>query len=378
MNKKLIALAIASAISAPAMAADNSVTIYGQITMSYDLLDTDSQAANADDKLNRVSSNNSRIGFKGAEDLGNGLSAIWQIENQISMDGVSAANGFTQSTGGSSFSNALRNTFVGLKSNNMGTLLLGIHDTPFKMSTGKLDIFADTAGDFNNIIGNINGANLFDLRTNNTVLYMTPNLLGHSEPHTGSGLSLAAAYVSGQESDNGANPDFKAMSVMAMYDVGPLFASLAYEKHDNYNALLTPNIVATAADRDAWKAGLGYKLGNTQFGVVYENMDDDVANSATSRDAWYASVAHNMGAITLKAAYGEADDGDTTADTAAKSYTLGADYAFSKRTKMFALYSKTKNESGAAYGVGASGSSNYTPAIGEDPSVVSLGMRHAF
>lgn len=371
MNKKLIALAVVSAISAPAMAADNSVTIYGQITMSYDLVDTDSQTANADDKLNRVSSNNSRIGFKGAEDLGNGLSAIWQIENQILMDGnnTGSTTNFGNSTSGSTFSNALRNTFVGLKSNNIGTLLLGIHDTPFKMSTGKLDIFSDTAGDFNNIIGNINGSNQFDLRTNNTVLYMTPNL---------SGFSLAAAYVAGEETSNAANPDFKAMSVMGMYDAGPLFASLAYEKHDNYNSPVASTPVVAGVDRDAWKAGLGYKLGNTQFGVVYENMDDDLANSATSRDAWYASVAHNMGAITLKAAYGEADDGDSAADTAAKSYTLGADYAFSKRSKMFALYSKTKNESGASYGIGSAGSSTYTPAIGEDPSVISLGMRHVF
>lgn len=410
MNKKLIALAVVSAFSAPAMAADNGVVIYGQITMSYDLLDTDSQVATDDDKLNRISSNNSRIGFRGKEDLGNGLAGIWQIENQISMDGVSAANGFTQSTSGSSFSNALRNTFVGLKSEAAGTLLFGIHDTPFKMATGKLDIFSDTSGDFNNIVGNINGANQFDLRTNNTVLYMTPNLIGHGEKVVGSGLNLAVAYVAGQEASNGTNPDFNIMSGMALYDMGPLFLSLAYERQNNVNSIpavagsaavcrdITTNAtvtcgvansyVATApviaapgsvgADRSAGKIGLGYKFGNTQLGAVYEKMEDDAANSAASRDAWYASLAHGMGPIVLKAAYAEADDGESAANTAAKSYTLGADYLFSKRTKMYALYSKTDNDSGGTYGVGAAGSSYYTPAAGLDPSVISLGVRHNF
>ena len=71
----------------------------------------------ADSALNigqttRVTSNSSLIGFQGAEDLGNGLKAIWQVESGLAID-----------TGGGNF--GTRDTFIGLTSPSMGTLQLG-------------------------------------------------------------------------------------------------------------------------------------------------------------------------------------------------------------------------------------------------------------
>ena len=79
MKKSLIALAIASAVSAPAFAATSNVDIYGKLNFSanflFDQADSDSDI--------QFTSNSSRIGFKGSEDLGGGLSAIWQIESSL-------------------------------------------------------------------------------------------------------------------------------------------------------------------------------------------------------------------------------------------------------------------------------------------------------
>lgn len=355
MKKSLIALAVASAFSAPAFAATSNVDVYGQLTVSYDYLNTDSKAFGADKKLHRVSSNASRFGFKGSEDLGGGLNAIWQIENQLDMDGGSST--------GSPFSTGLRNTFVGLKSDSMGTLLLGIYDSPYKTATGKLDIFADTAGDFNNIIGNVQSASTFDSRLKNTVQYMTPSF---------NGLSGALAYAASNEIGNNTLANPATWAISGMYENGPLFGSLAYEKHANIGLGVGGN-----DDASGVKAGVGYKFGDLALGLIYERLSQ-TGSTVTDRNAWYLNGAYTMGNIVLKAAYGQAGDGDTVAETGAKSYTLGGDYVLSKRSKMYALYSKTKNDAGGTYGIGAGQGSAYTPAAGEDPSVFSLGMRHSF
>ncbi len=439
MQKKLIALAIAGLVAAPAFAATANVDVYGVLTLSVDKINSD--VSGADDPL-RVSSNSSRIGFKGSEDLGGGLSAIWQLENQLNVDNgtndLTGANAGTLGAGG--FTAGLRNSFVGLRSASMGTVLLGKHDTPYKLATVKLDVFADTLSDFNNIVGNVNGSNNFDLRPGNVVAYITPNF---------SGFHGAIAYVAGQELSNGNGGDGSAWSLMGMYDNGPIFASLAYEKHNNLGGaasraavaptngtvecldrdsnndgavdasdlptnfttsysvaggtaaacaaaggagapasvvhVVTAATAGTAAvsanggvDRDAWKLGLGYNFGNARVGLIYEDAETIVGANAEDRKAWYLNGAYTMGNMTLKAAYGRAGKISSTNNTNANSYAIGADYALSKRTMAYAQYQKVNNDSNATYGLGAGQGSAFTPAAGSDPSAFTIGMRHSF
>jgi predicted porin len=398
MNKKILALAIGAAFASPAaFAATGNVDIYGQLTLSVDYLNTDASSP-ADDNLLRVSSNSSRIGFKGSEDLGDGLKAVWQIESQLNMDGGTANTaGPGGALGPDNFSTNLRNTYVGI-AGGFGTVLLGKHDTPYKLGTAKLDIFADTAGDYNNIVGNVNGSNAFDLRPGNVIAYISPMF---------SGFHAAVAYVAGAEVSNGSAGDFDAWSVMGMYENGPLFASLAYERHNRYNAsggspagsfsttafisaatseaetvhlvFTTPSSPATSGDdRSSWKLGLAYSFGDAKVGFIYENSEAD-GKTTTDRDAWYLNGSYKLGNIVLKAAYGHAGDGDSTGNTKASTWVIGADYNFSKRTMVYALYAATDNKSGGTYGIGAGQGSTYTPASsGQDPSVISLGVRHVF
>lgn len=355
MQKKLIALAVAGLVAAPAFAATSNVDVYGQLTLAVDHLNRDSTTV---DDSNALASYASRIGFKGSEDLGGGMKALWQIENQFNLDG--AHNDLPASVtggGGSSFSDSLRNTFVGL-SGGFGTVLGGRHDTPYKLATGKLDPFADTAGDYNVIVGFVKDNNNFDLRASNAVAYISP---------TFSGFHGAVAYVFGSETGP-LNDDLSAWSLMGMYDNGPIFASLAYEKH---------NISDIAADdRDAWKVGLGYNFGNATVGLIYEKAGTVIGGSEEDRNAWYLPVTYTMGNVVLKAAYGSA--GDTQTDDGAKFYTIGGDYNLSKRTKLFATYAKTNNDNNGTYRAGVAGNASITPAAGHDPSILQLGVRHAF
>lgn len=371
MKKSLIALAVAGAFAAPAaFAATANVDVYGSLNLSVDSVSTD-QPGVTDGTLNRVSSNSSRIGFKGSEDLGGGLSALWQIEMGLNMDG----NGNQNTPGGianaSSGNHTLRNSFVGVSSKDMGTVLLGVHDTPYKLATARLDPFVDTTGDYNIAIGSVNGTNAFELRANNVLAYVSPSF---------SGFTASAAYVFGNELNNGAQADFGAYSLSGTYTQGPLFASLAYEKHNNIGAG-----VNGADDRSAWKLGAGYTFGDTRVGFVYEAASQDGA-TATDRNAWALNVAHNMGPITLMGAYYSMGDGDTAADTAANAWALGANYAMSKRTSVYARYMIINNDQntvgGATYqyvgGQGPNGTGIAGMVGGTDPSIFSVGVRHTF
>jgi predicted porin len=361
MNKKLIALAVAAALAPAAALADSgNVTIYGQANASYDNISTDTDSQ---DTLSRISSNSSRLGFKGTEDLGNGLSAVWQMESSIMLD-TGAGN-----LGG-------RNSFVGLSSKTMGTAILGRHDTPYKLGTGSLDVFADTMGDYNSIIGSLNGTIAFDSRLGNVAAYISP---------TWSGFHFALATVAANETGNLGVANGKAYSATGVYANGPLFASLSWEKaKDTAGADATATGVAavgTGNSASSVKLGLGYTIDALKLGFVYENSNTDgtLVGNGMDRTAYLLNAAYKMGNNTLKAAFAKASDGDSTADTSAKQITLGVEHAMSKRTAVYALYTKMDNADGATYNIGGNGAGGaYTPAAGKDPRAISLGMKHSF
>ena len=86
-----------------------------------------------------------------------------------------------------------------------------------------------------------------------------------------------------------------------------------------------------------------------------------------------------MGATTLKGQYYKLSD--DVADSGAKMVAVGADYAMSKRTTLQLAYSKVSNDTNAGYGVNAAvaGSDALSlSANGQDPSRLSLGMKHTF
>ena len=372
MKKSLIALAIASAVSAPAFAATANVDVYGRMAFSLDYADTnDLRGDGADAVTGR--DNVSRFGIKGTEDLGNGLAAIWQVEMALSAnrDAGISTKGFTTTPSGTnivtnvSFGGGmtLRNTFIGLSSKTMGTVILGRHDTPYKMSTGSLDIFSDTAGDYNTIIGTTAAGTIFDNRAPQIVSYMSP---------TWTGFSFAVGYAESKLNEAAGADNAQSLSAMAKYVNGPIFGTVAYETF----AGGIGGGSSTTLESEAFKAGLGVKLGAVQLGAVYEMIDADAARSANERDAYYMNAMYSIGAIDLKAAYGMSTDGDSAASTEFDYYAVGADYNLSKRTKLFGLYTSLANGNGTNLGQSTTG---YKSAeAGNDVDVISLGVVHIF
>src|ERR1700759_2568854 len=106
MNKKLVALAVAGAFALPlaAQAQTANVTLYGRLNGDFEFI-KGQQADGSNPTVNRFSSNSSRLGVRGVESLGGGLSAIFQIESNVSFDtGNTSASGL-----------ASRESFVGLQ-----------------------------------------------------------------------------------------------------------------------------------------------------------------------------------------------------------------------------------------------------------------------
>ncbi len=391
MQKKLIALAVAGAFVAPAaaLADTGNVTIYGVMSASYDIVDNGNTTNGV--RTQQINDNASRLGFKGTEDLGNGLAAVWQIESSINSDGQAATGGGQGVTGSTSTAGTLngRNTFVGLSSKTMGTAILGRHDTPYKLATRGLDMFGDGIADNRSLMGQSGVGTTFDGRQSNVLAYISP---------TWNGFHFAAGYVAGAEAITSSNlKKGNAWSLAGIYGNGPWFASLAYERH-NVGSAGTGTLGLGLDDKNehAWKLGAGYKANNFRVGVAYEKTNDDfgalgagvcalVGSGSTGNDcfghsSWYLGGGYTFGNNEVKLAYTRmSDNGDGWNNSGAKQWAIGLDHNFSKRTKVFALYTKLDNDTNAAYSLIGGGNGGPQGSVADSsPSAWSFGMRHDF
>lgn len=170
--KKLLAIAVAAALVAPA-AAMADTTLYGKLHASVGSVKETTGGASTTRSV--VESHASRFGIKGATALDNGMEATYGLEYGIDLDGED------------SNSLASRNTFVGVKGN-FGEVRVGKHDTPAKLATAGLDVFADTYGAMENIIATDSH------RVNNAVAYINKfGPVGVAVAH-----STSAGNLSGQ------------------------------------------------------------------------------------------------------------------------------------------------------------------------------------
>ncbi|NKN32243.1 porin [Marichromatium bheemlicum] len=384
MNKKLITLAVATAMAAPASAMAEAV-LYGKLHMSIDYADVDSFGTIADTD-NAVSLRNlregfngwglnsggdlpgqsraNRVGVKGSEDLGNGLKAIYQVELGIRM----TEEGYGNAASGANDTITMRNSFVGL-AGNWGTFLVGRHDSPMKISTGKLDLFADTMADFNGTVG------FDDNRFDNAIAYISPSF---------SGFQLAAATHAGGGSTLGFGENVNAdslaegYSLAGIYSNGPFYATVSYESIGD--ELLMGSTASLAGPTNAgyahddftkWRIGLGLLDWNGfTLAAVYEEQTDiqdpnvttvslgNPALFAQDLSLWQIQAAYAFGNNQVKAMYGngsrdtdlnltragidnalhDAYDGDYN------TWAIGFDHNFSKRTKAYVLYTQVDDD----------------------------------
>lgn len=310
MKKNLIALAVAGAIAAPAAALADA-TVYGQINMSYGAVDEEVGNVTIDDNI-QVRSHASRVGVKGSEDLGNGLTAKYQLEWGVNPDD-DANKGWSR-----------RNQWVGL-AGGFGEVRVGRHDTPLKLAQGKFDQFNDLDGD---IAETFKGED----RVDNVVAYL--NNFGP--------VGIAAAFIPGEgddeETGTGRGDSFAdAWSAAVTYSAGPLFLSAGYTAYDDTAPLVTESVARLVAT---------YSIAQHDFGVMYQM--EEGGDLGEDYDGFGVSWKMGLGGgNAIKAQYlMNEEDGGT--DEEWTSLSVGFDHAFSKQTTLYAVYTKNETESDLA------------------------------
>ena len=397
MQKRLVISALAAAIilPMPVLADTANVTIYGVADASMDFTKSGDIPGGAQGaRVSKVSSNTSLLGFKGEEDLGDGLKAIWQVESEIDLDGTDAKGNPASTVLGT------RNTFGGLKSDSWGSLILGRHDTPYKTSDRRLDLFGNHVADNRALMGGGIGkgsadAKGFDRRVTDTVVYNSPIM---------NGFKVTAAYVAGAEAaTTSGQSKGNILSLAGTYDIAPFYGVLAYQKNDYGTAATGVVAAANGASPDtsekAWKLSGGYKTDQFAVNAVYEKTNDDFGGPAATNafcktaaagascyghKAVYVAGQYNVTPNdAVKLAYAKAynlQDGNA-ANTGAKHVSIGYNHKMSARTNVYATYTKLNNDVNAQYslnGEGAATGNVFAPGKGASPSAFSLGMMHTF
>ncbi|HSF48959.1 MAG TPA: porin [Burkholderiales bacterium] len=123
---KVVSLAIVGlTLSAGPALAQTNATVYGFLSVDLENVKADGGAVDIPSR-NRLSSNLSHIGFRGTEDLGGKLKAIWQIESNAVVSGDAVPAGTFAS----------RNSNVGLQHSDFGIFFYGNRESPYKLATG--------------------------------------------------------------------------------------------------------------------------------------------------------------------------------------------------------------------------------------------------
>jgi predicted porin len=349
MQKKLIALAVAGLVSGGAFAQSN-VTISGALDLGFESVASKGGAAGTDaTSRSRITNNTSWLRFSGAEDLGGGLKAVFQIEQDVNGD-TGSATGI-----------ASRNTYVGL-AGNFGTALIGRYDVHYTShmagvddgSNGAIPHAANTL----NMVGEYNGT-LIGGRLDNVIAYVSPSF---------GGLTAQFGYTTMSEATTAGLPaKDSAYNLYLRYGNGPISAIWSSTKVSN-----SGNTTAAAGDITANRLGAAYNFGIVKVGVIY----DDTEIGTASRTAWGLPITFTMGPNRVYFEYSKAGAIEGMANSAAKNYALAYTYDLSKRTQLGVSYSKITNEANAKYDFWTRGVGNV--ANGSDPSSFYAGVYHSF
>lgn len=348
--------------SAVCHAQSTAVQIYGRLNIAVEDFHNSDDAKNHSSSVSRLSNNRSVLGFKGDEDLGDGLKAIFQIEGTVSPD--TGAGGI-----------AARDTRVGLQGQ-AGTLFGGNWVTPYNSATSALDPFYPTTAGYMSIMGNgsastadnVSDTSSFDRRQQNSLHYWTPGWNGIS-------ARIAHGFNEGVIV-GGAKPSLTSAALI--YDEGAYYLTLAEEIHHEYQG---PGLKDTGT-----KIAAAYKFGETRIAAIAEKLKYGTATGQLERKSYYLSATHQIDRHVIR--FGIAFAGDVTGesiqkigflkkgpDTGAIHATLGYDYNFSKRTSVFVYYTQLKNDRNGIYDL-AINSLGVSP--GATVKGIALGMRQSF
>jgi len=282
MKKNIIALAIASAFIAPAAMAE-APTVYGSLNLNINA---------TDDKDASVNSTVSRIGVKGSEDLGDGLKAVYKVEWE--MTDVADNDGKTPFSA--------RNQYLGL-AGGFGMVMMGRHDTPFKMSQPS-DLFNDGAADLGKFAGDV-AVKGGEVRSGDVLAYASPSF---------SGVKIVAAQVMG--ADEADTDDATSIAVMYGSTKKGLYAAAAYNFGGMYD------------DQEEMRISAQYKADGLTANIMHQTDANGTGDTLSNTQI---NLGYKMGKMMPKLKYSTADvNGDQES-----GFAVGLNYSLGKKTTAY-------------------------------------------
>ena len=319
--KRSIFLAAVATLAAGSALAQSSVTVYGRLNVTAERFRANNQTTFL------MNDNQSRIGFKGSEDMGGGLKASFLIEHRFRAD--------TGAQSGATFWGA--ESWVGLEGG-FGKVRLGnffVTDAYFTT--------ADYISMHNHDTGTSSDAFYLykGLPANNMISYTSPSM---------SGLVMSAQLGLSENTQRG-----RTYVVAANYDTGPLHLGASYE--------LVGAGLNGAKPKEYGLRAL-YELGDFTFGGYFIRNEDAFGRN-TTRNSVRGSVMYAMGPGELHFNYGKAYGvkGNGVNNDDGSQFTFAYNYNLSKRTKAYTYYTRV-NDDRRLYG------GNY--------GTFALGIRHNF
>jgi predicted porin len=342
MNRSRIILA-ALAVFAGAASAQSPVTVFGGVDINLRYQDNDGSARKR--VMGTDGLNSSRLGFRGTEDLGDGLKAGFWLEGAMTPnDGNSAGLGFR------------RRSTVSLTNDAWGELRLGRDYTPTFWTRALYDPFG-----FNGVglAGNVdpNGvAQPTYVRSSNSVAYFLPNRLG-------------GVYGQFMIAPSEGVANAKYMGGRLGYAQGAFDVSIAASRQDLNGGTNRFN---------TWVVGGSYNFGVATLEGAYSQDRNDTGAGTTFKHLLVGAVVP-IGVSEIHASYNKMDAGSGNGATMA---AIGCVYNLSKRTALYGTYSQLSNEGAFKQSVDFS----YPPAVsGGTPVTVGgksrgleVGIRHFF
>lgn len=373
MKKSLLALAALTAF-AGAASAQSSVTIFGILDVNARSVDNGPAGTLKTESTDGL--NSSRLGLRGVEDLGSGLSAAFWLEGQLSPDtggGLKSSatpNGSTITT--QDWSRRSTVSLIG----KFGEIRLGRDYVTTFNNAVTADIWNYVGvATISNVrlgsggVGAASGAALgsgatSSVRTSNMISYFLPSLGGvYGQLSVSAGEGTVTG--SGAGTINTPTAGNKTVGGLLGYKAGPLNVGAAYLK--TYKQDYTTPPAVTAAMRDDLKTFNGMVTYNFGFATVYGLYEKSTYLSADQKYAM-AAVTVPFGASTFKFSYlrsgGNAYDTKGVLQIGRMKDTeigLGYQYDLSKRTALYASFGRNANGSNAQFtsSSGGNGVGNY-------------------
>jgi predicted porin len=401
-KKTILALAVGAAFVAPAFAqtTGSTVEIYGRMYpafASFKASDATAPGAAPSNLVNSattlgdlkqrysVDAYNSRVGFRGQESLGGGLSAIWQMEQRVQID-----------QGNADFW-ANRDSFVGLRGG-FGTVRVGRFDTIHNDWGNVTNFWGIKSGHFLSSTSQITDSGLggggqgFDVRRSNSVKYETPAFGGFSV-----GFSYSPDEAKGNPGRGDLNSDLYAAAVK--YEAGPLYLSAQYERHnDSFDGSITSGLATNATTPGANSKDTSMRVSGRYAITPNHRISGDVGQieykesgqAAAGRFESYKKVVFQVGweaswggPWRTGLTYARSDDGEcslsggvacSTEGLKSSEVAAGVAYDFSKRTFIYGGFARLSMGESAVYDNWTNG----TPPRGSELTQWGVGIAHSF